>query len=334
MAKAWPCIMALAILLSLTLPYQSVMGAPKARGGDDSGSDSSDVELEPRPPKGAHIKSPRRRKAELSHRDMEHYRGQAMRLEIYPQAFVEAPPNAKHEYHYYREPCTINRKALLYHNALIGANLIKAIPPMIAKLVDSTPLWIDNAIGKSHDQLKNCALNFLLKLEDGMHRQSINQAWDEEEIGDIKPHNEYALMHSFGRITRVLGSLEIVADSFVPLCMSLIPVFACPLMYFNLHKKGYFNLDFGKGEMVPRKGKKEKVLRVIVGAHVIVCWLFHGPPPSKGLEVGHLCGHPNCLNPMHLHWCSKHTNALVRKWHKQNGRGNLYINANNAQVAG
>lgn len=97
-----------------------------------------------------------------------------------------------------------------------------------------------------------------------------------------------------------------------------------PNPYIHLHKKGYFNLDFGKGMVMKSKKKGYQEQRVIMGVHVFLCWVFNGPQP-KGHEVGHLCGHPNCINPSHLHWCTRAENYKVFKWHKVHGRGSVYV---------
>lgn len=52
----------------------------------------------------------------------------------------------------------------------------------------------------------------------------------------------------------------------------------------------------------------------------VVCWLFHGCP-KEGEECGHLCGHPNCLNPRHLRWVTKSENSLMKKEHREGRRG-------------
>lgn len=37
-------------------------------------------------------------------------------------------------------------------------------------------------------------------------------------------------------------------------------------------------------------------------AHVLLCPIFHGPPPFEGALVRHTCDKPRCINPRHLLW--------------------------------
>jgi len=87
--------------------------------------------------------------------------------------------------------------------------------------------------------------------------------------------------------------------------------------------------------------------------HRQVCEAFWGPPPTTEVTAHrqaavpaggrvlrvrperevqiegellalHLCGVPNCLNPMHLCWGSSSANMLMREWHSRVGRGLMY----------
>ena len=100
--------------------------------------------------------------------------------------------------------------------------------------------------------------------------------------------------------------------------------------YFHINNNGYLVLDFGRKKVTKTlkergrwgRGMEEEVEEphnYLTGSKV-VCWLFHGCP-LEGEECGHLCGHPNCLNPRHLKWISKSENSLMRKGHKEGGRG-------------
>lgn len=54
------------------------------------------------------------------------------------------------------------------------------------------------------------------------------------------------------------------------------------------------------------------VKRKPIGAHRIVCELFHGQPQSEELFAIHSCGngHLGCVNPRHLRWGTSSDNAL------------------------
>ena len=104
--------------------------------------------------------------------------------------------------------------------------------------------------------------------------------------------------------------------------------------YFKTNNNGYLLLDFGKHKVtksVKKRGRLggwserevEEPQLILTGSKV-VCWLFHGCPKGKE-ECGHLCGHPNCLNPRHLRWVSKTQNSLMVKWHKEGNRGKVPV---------
>ncbi len=64
----------------------------------------------------------------------------------------------------------------------------------------------------------------------------------------------------------------------------------------------------------------------LLSMHRVVCWLHRGPPPAGHPHCVHLCGVPNCLSPLHLHWASAKENAQMRLWHQGGGgrRGLVY----------
>lgn len=61
--------------------------------------------------------------------------------------------------------------------------------------------------------------------------------------------------------------------------------------------------------------------------HQFLCWAFHGPPPncewfpssSSAMQVGHVCGCADCLNPMHLSWVTAKENGRAKKFHAKPG---------------
>lgn len=75
-------------------------------------------------------------------------------------------------------------------------------------------------------------------------------------------------------------------------------------------------------------------------AHRVVCWMFHGPPPSdpglmsqpelgrwhsQNWVVGHLCGCAGCLCPSHLAWLRPQDNVACEAWHRVCGKGALHL---------
>jgi hypothetical protein len=50
-----------------------------------------------------------------------------------------------------------------------------------------------------------------------------------------------------------------------------------------------------------------------LGLHALLLWMYAGPPPEEGLEVGHLCHHASCLCPWHFAYISRAEN--VRQAH-------------------
>ena len=38
--------------------------------------------------------------------------------------------------------------------------------------------------------------------------------------------------------------------------------------------------------------------------HRLICWLFHGPPPSMLMVASHLCHNRLCVNPLHIMWAT------------------------------
>lgn len=107
-------------------------------------------------------------------------------------------------------------------------------------------------------------------------------------------------------------------DSPKPLCMPLDPIKCKKKPYWSITSNGHLKIDFNFGMVrAGRSGYVSK--RQFVGAHVLVCWLFHGNPPSGEPICGHLCGHPNCINPLHLKWMTCKKDAEMRAWHQQDG---------------
>jgi hypothetical protein len=306
MAKFGSCFVMLAILLVPTLSHL-VMGAPHA----------------------SHKKISTR-KSTKSHDEMEEYRESAMRLVDYPPH----PPLGKgmqHGWVFTRQDVIIGLKAILHIPMPHHQSFPKSIPPIIARLKDSTSLWVNDALACPPTMVVDKANELLLLLEQYMLPQCVHHGWEANVDAKPPPINGahyYALKTVFGQqaMEKSKGYPWVPKlDGFKSLCMPLIPSLVARAMYISLHKQGYFLLDFGRGMVMRSKKKGFRLQRVVMGVHVFLCWMVHGPPSCKGLEVGHLCGHPNCINPSHLHWCSRSKNMEVARWHKEHGRGSLYV---------
>lgn len=126
-------------------------------------------------------------------------------------------------------------------------------------------------------------------------------------------------------LSKPLAEVEVADGGAVPGSLKVLCMPATQrVKHISLaHRRGYAVIAMGSVE--ERRGRKKikYMKKVTFGAHHLVCWLFHGPP-GKGQESGHLCGHPNCLNPCHLKWVSKVVNSYMTLWHHQNGRGSIY----------
>lgn len=75
-------------------------------------------------------------------------------------------------------------------------------------------------------------------------------------------------------------------------------------------------------------------------AHRVVCWIFHGPPPSdpqllkhpnrgrwhgSNWVVGHLCGDETCVCPPHLAWLRPVDNKACQLWHARHRKGHWHL---------
>lgn len=69
---------------------------------------------------------------------------------------------------------------------------------------------------------------------------------------------------------------------------------------------------------VPREGSTGGST---IGVHRIMCWLLHGPPPSRMGQhhVRHMCNNRWCINPTHLQWGSPAENNRDREMQGHKG---------------
>ena len=72
----------------------------------------------------------------------------------------------------------------------------------------------------------------------------------------------------------------------------------------------------------PFKTRPDGRLRMRYGGGItyasrLMCWLRHGPPPSKKHVAAHRCGngHKACVNGEHLYWATRHENMLDKHGH-------------------
>ena len=161
-------------------------------------------------------------------------------------------------------------------------------------------------IGKKTGHVTMITIPCLLKI---MSNMGVNQ----------KPVKRLALKEVFAKHTVTWPNMVRKASTVVStLCMPLLASLVSKVAYFTLNKKGYIMLDFGKGLVYRGKKLGWREERVKIGVHVLVCWLFHGlpaePDPVEGKWVcGHICGHPNCMNGMHMRWMFVKENNQMRK---------------------
>lgn len=45
--------------------------------------------------------------------------------------------------------------------------------------------------------------------------------------------------------------------------------------------------------------------------HTLLCYMYHGPPPSPHRVAGHLCSHKLCCLPWHLAWITQSANVAM-----------------------
>lgn len=50
-------------------------------------------------------------------------------------------------------------------------------------------------------------------------------------------------------------------------------------------------------------------------AHRLMCEMVNGKPPTPEHQATHKCGHPSCVNPMHLEWKTNYANQMDRAAH-------------------
>jgi hypothetical protein len=51
--------------------------------------------------------------------------------------------------------------------------------------------------------------------------------------------------------------------------------------------------------------------------HRLLCYAFHGPPPSESAIVAHLCQHKTCLLPWHMRWSTRGQNTEQARQHRK-----------------
>lgn len=196
-----------------------------------------------------------------------------------------------------------------YNAACVGAGVLPQLQRLCHTRSELTQLWGNDAHALSADALKADARNLLHKIS--------SLLMNECNVG-LAP----------GVVALVFPMMIMGTSTSTCMLYDVDKVKTTP--YFSINNNGYLVLDFGRGKVTKREKKRDRwggwretlveKPSIYLSGSKVVCWLFHGCP-KEGEECGHLCGHPNCLNPRHLRWLSKSENLVMRKEHKEGGRG-------------
>lgn len=225
--------------------------------------------------------------------------------------------------------------SLLREQQAEGHTTQDAMLPQLERLTHASPMWVNGACHSGWATLHSAATQLLSRLEAALHPEAVHRGW---LTSPHQPSDRSALLEPLSRQQvehTVLpgGRLRLTRVGAASTSMCCMPIMAESVgkagQYMSMGSKGYINVDFGRGTLLKKWGRGYRRVhrqRVQLGAHLVVCWLFRGPPP-KGKVCAHLCGHPNCINPFHLEYCSHRENALMRVYHANTGRGHLWPGA-------
>lgn len=202
-----------------------------------------------------------------------------------------------------------------YNAASHGAGVLAELQRLCHTRTAAAQLWPNGALHLGVDELKAAALALLNKIG-GVLR-------DECMVG-LAPGGPAS--------TSLLTPMMLPEANNKSTCMLYDPAKVQATQYFSINNNGYLVLDFGRYRRViitKKRGRWGKVMeeeveepQLQVQGGRVLCWLFHGCP-GEGQECGHLCGHPNCLNPRHHKWVSKGENKRMQQWHRGGHRGEV-----------
>lgn len=299
MAKLGSCIVVLAILLALTLAPSIVEGVKS---------------------KAKHKKLPSLNKVQL-----QPHRERVMLTTPFPPLPYPTSTHVERDC-YTRNEKTLNLNSLLHSNAQLQVgNWSNSILPKLQELDMCNDLWYKRPLTKSWGRLHRKAVKLCKKLEEALMVTCKSSGWNDDlPLGSRKPL-KFPLAKALHRWHNG-GEISKVGD-ITNLCMPLVESLVIKTKHLALAPNGYVNVYFGKATLVKKqRGRGErrvpKGCSRVLGAHVVVCWLFNGNP-INGQVCAHLCGHNNCINPHHLDWVDPWVNRWMQKWHKVHGRGNV-----------
>lgn len=201
------------------------------------------------------------------------------------------------------------------------------IHSMVLKLDYATKVWDANALHMNGGDVAKLAHGLIDKLGEALEPNCKVFGWhnatnDEDRQKPLMAPLAKRLMTWQGASRGVDKPYKPFDDDVHDLCMPLMEDLVKGIEYLHFDPKGYINVHMGHYIYRGKGARKGKKVKVNVGAHVLVCWLFHGTK-GKGMQCAHKCGHPNCINPHHLRWVKPWQNAWMRAWHKRHGVGKV-----------
>lgn len=249
-----------------------------------------------------HKKQPRR--ASLTSCQLEALRANTVNLHG-PTAH---PPRGMVGYHR-AEGCVRDGASILSPTYSLGW---RGVMPELLHITESTGFWPTNAMAMSNADLMQAACNLLLTIQEAIEPQcKLLGFGDGDELGMCYPLI-YSLMEQW---RPEKGGMCHGCMLVMPGCHKLVPN-----MIFNAN--GYAHCYMGtRSKHMGKAGKQSHELWMYV--HRLVCWLFHGMPPSSRHVCLHLCGYSNCLNPYHLCWGTQADNYQHARFHTPPTKGGV-----------
>jgi hypothetical protein len=157
--------------------------------------------------------------------------------------------------------------------------------------------------------------DLLLRIKNTLGRKALACGDDQDELDPLMhPLIAYQGVNTISSCPRkrVETSMNVIENEPMCMCFGMNRVMKGDI----ISPEGYLLLNLGNG--------------VFELAHRIVCFAFHGPPPSPSHEVLHSCYNVcrmtdscKCLSPLHLRWGSKAENAQDRGRKKSRASVNI-----------